>query len=869
MSMAETVKDLLRKIIKACSPGIGQVEAPAEGAGEFEVKYRAFQEQLEQNNRVLELMADLEEKCSGEYLFDRQYIESRLAEISSGVDRIIESLNVLSRGRYRQLPAIHAEIQNKVREAVAHKRRIPPSDICIPLTGLAADMALVAGGKMANLGEMRNRLGLPVPDGFSITTHAFKRFLEHNVLAEKIVSHLSATDSIALESINGLSLAVQEMIRKAEVPDDVRSAVREALDRLRTGEEGPLMTAVRSSAVLEDGAFSFAGQYSSYLNVPEDRVLERYKEVLASLFSPQAVFYYKTKRFCEDELIMAVGVLRMVPAAAGGVLYTKDPNDPDKDRALINAVFGLGLAAVDGTVHPDTCVVSLADGVIRDRTTAEHGSMYVCSPGGIESVPVPREQDGMDCLTQEQVHELCRMGSLIEKHYGGPQDIEWAADGNGRIFILQCRPLRVSNPADADRSVPRRIEGRGILLDSGVIACKGIGFGRAFVLKNEDDLKDFPEGAVLVARHTSTRFVTIMNRAAAIITDVGGVAGHMASLAREYRVPTIVDTGTATAAINSGREITVDAVNCTVYDGLVEELRPYGKKKNEPFKDTHLFMTLEKALQWVAPLNLTDPDAADFKPESCKTVHDITRFSHEKSMAEMFSIGDAYDERSRTITLRAGIPVQAHLYDIAGGVTPGLRSATSADILSVPFRAFLRGMKGMKWPEPRPADVKGFLGMIAHTAEMSEEEIRKTAEKSFAVVSANYMNFSIRLGYHFSQVEAYVGENLNDNYIKFFFSGGGAVRDRRLRRVRLIREILTSMDFRITVSEDVMRAELLKYRRPAIESRLEVMGKLTAYTKQLDMTLFNNAITDWYIEEFIQEHITPRKDLRPELSASP
>ncbi len=866
MSIAEAVADLIKKIVQK----IGWRGVSGEGTGDFEARYSAFQGLLEQNNRALELMADLEEKRSGEYLFDRQYTESRLAALSSGVDSIIESLNALSRNRYHQLPAIHAGIQNKIKDAITHKRQIPPSDFCIPVHALGSDMVLAAGGKMANLGEIRNRLGLPVPDGFSITTRAFKRFLDHNVLAGKIAARLSATDSIALETINSMSSAVQDMIRGAEVPEDVQSAVRDALARLRCEGDAPLMTAVRSSAVLEDGAFSFAGQYASFLNVPEEMVLERYKDVLASLFSPRAIFYYKTKQFCEDDLIMAVGVLRMVPAAAGGVLYTKDPNDPDADRAQINAVFGLGLAAVDGTVHPETCIVSLADGVVRERTMAGHGSMYVCSPGGgIASVPVPPERAGFPCLSQQNIQELSRMGAMLEQHYGGPQDIEWAVDGSGRIIILQCRPLRVAKPAAVEKSVPRRIEGRRILLDSGVIACKGIGFGQAFVLKSEDDLTAFPQGAVLIARHTSTRFVTVMTRAAAIVTDVGGVAGHMASLAREYGIPTIVDTGAATAAISSGREITVDAVNCTVYDGLVEELRPYTKRKKDPFKDTHLFLTLERALQWVVPLHLTDPDAEDFRPEACRTVHDITRFSHEKAMAEMFSIGDAYDGRSRTITLSAGIPVRAHLYDISGGVKRGLRVATSADILSIPFSAFLRGMKGMRWPEPPPADVKGFLGMIAHTAEMSEEDLRRTAEKSFAVVSANYMNFSIRLGYHFSQVEAYVGENLNDNYIKFFFSGGGAVRDRRLRRVRLIKEILASLDFHITLSDDVVRAELLKYRRPALEARLEVMGRLTAYTKQLDMTLFNDPITDWYIEEFISEHVEPRKDLRPEISASP
>ena len=145
--------------------------------------------------------------------------------------------------------------------------------------------------------------------------------------------------------------------------------------------------------------------------------------------------------------------------------------------------------------------------------------------------------------------------------------------------------------------------------------------------------------------------------------------------------------------------------------------------------------------------------------------------------------------------------------------------------------------------------------MMAHTATIPEEELRGTAEKSLALIGANYMNFSIRLGYHFSQVEAWVGDQLNDNYIRFFFKGGGAVRDRRLRRVRLISEILAKMDFRVQVADDVVRAVAAKYRRADLERTLEAMGKLTAYTKQLDMAMFNDSVTDWYRDEFVREHL--------------
>jgi pyruvate, water dikinase len=309
----------------------------------------------------------------------------------------------------------------------------------------------------------------------------------------------------------------------------------------------------------------------------------------------------------------------------------------------------------------------------------------------------------------------------------------------------------------------------------------------------------------------------------------------------------------------------------------VEELLKHAVKRKEPFRETRLFTTLENVIKFIVPLNLVDPGKPNFAPEHCRTFHDITRFVHEMAMAEIFKTGKGQDVDSfedimsavtlaeegeakrlgeQTSALRAGIPMDAHLLDIDGGMRVSAKKVTQDDILSIPFSAFLRGLKGMKWPEPRPVDVKGFLGMIAHTATIPEEELRRTGVRSYGLISRHYMNFSIRLGYHFSMVEAYAGENINDNYIKFFFKGGGAVVDRRLRRVRLIKEILKKMGFRVNVTEDVIDAMLNKYKQPTIEEKLEAMGRLTVYTKQLDMVMYNDAVTDLFIEEFVERHLT-------------
>lgn len=821
-------------------------------------KYQTFQKLLSTNNQILELMADMEEKVSGEYLFDIHYIKTNVRLIGYEVSRIIESLNALSNNKYSQFPAIHTNISQEIEKILEYKMEIPVSDLTIPLENLSGETVGIAGGKIAHLGDVKSRLNLPTPDGFVISAYAFVKFMDHNRLIEKIGERMSSLNIENLEELNKFSKAVYHMIITSDMPDDLQAAVENAYAKLCKKTGGKAMVSVRSSAIREDSEFSFAGQYATFLNVPGDSIIHKYKEVVASLFTPRAIFYSKTKGFSEGEMVMAVGVLNMVNATAGGVMYSRDPNDSSTDHILINATHGLGVWVVDGTVTPDTYTVSRhPEGTILDKRISIQEKMLVNGEAGkLKEVMVPEDKRGKQCLTDEHIKTLAKHALTLENYYGSPQDIEWAVGSDRKIYILQSRPLRIEFNTTSGVSLPTRFEGYKIILDKGVIACKGVGFGKAFILKDDEELKEFPEGAVLIAKHTSPKFVTIMNKASAIITDVGSATGHMASLSREYQIPTILDTEVSTSIIQHGQEITVDAINCNIYEGKVSELLEYARNKKEPFKETHLFKTLEKVLKWVVPLNLTDPESDTFSPQYCRTYHDITRFAHEVAMHEMFSIGEENEiEDIQTTHLNAGIPVDVHMLNIDGGVKENLKKATFEDILSIPFVALLKGMKSMKWPGPPPVDAKGFLGMLAHSASVPEGELQETAKKSFAVVSKNYVNFSIRLGYHFSMIEAYAGENMNDNYIKFFFKGGGAAVDRRLRRVRLIKEILKEMGFRVNIKEDVMNAILTKYKQTTIEDKLVVMGKLTAYTKQLDMAMFNDAVTDMYIEQFIKEHI--------------
>ncbi len=814
-------------------------------------KYLSFKNLLSSNNRVLEIMADMEEKISGEYLFDRQYIDSRYKTVSEQVFNIIQNLNEISGERYPQLYNILKKINSDIIEISTRKIEIPVTDFTIPLDHINKDMVTAVGGKIANLGEVQNVLKLPVPEGFTITAYAFKRFMEYNNLMEGINKKLYILDLKNMEKLTSVSREIREMITGAEIPDDLGESILAEYENLMKKIGNTVSVSVRSSAVQEDGEFSFAGQYATALGVMnKEAILEQYKEILASLFTPRAIFYYRSKGFTEDDMVMSVGIMTMVNAKASGVMYSHDPTDLHKNVIIINAVWGLGTSAVDGQVSPDMYIVSKSNNVILEQKVAAQRIMLVQSPDqGVIEVKVPEYLENRSCLTENQVMILGRFAHVIESHYNKPQDIEWAIDQDNNIYILQTRPLRISAKTTKAKPIPIRMEGHKILLDRGAIACKGIASGKAYFVREDEDLNSFPAGAVLIAKHTSTKFVTVMDKASAIITDVGSATGHMASLSREFQIPTILNANIATEVIKHGQEITVDAVNCNIYEGRVGALLEMASKREDPFKSTPLFKTFRRVLKRIVPLNLIDPEDKGFSIENCRTFHDITRFAHEKAMTEMFKISDQKEIRKGdAVKLVLKIPLDVSLIDIGQGIEEGYKKIAVQNVLSKPMKAFLKGMMSVKWPEPKPADLKSIP---------SAAQEGQLHEKSFAMVSKEYMNFNIRLGYHLSTVEAYAGENTNDNYIQFFFKGGGASLDRRLRRTALIKDILGRLDFKVICTGDVIEAKITKYEVESILHKLDILGRFTVYTKQLDMAMFSDSVVEWFKEEFVKEHYLP------------
>ncbi len=829
-------------------------------------KFHSFRNLLNLNHSVLKLISDMEVKAGEEYLFDLNYINSCMDEIRVGITGIIDNLVALGGRKYLALYDRLKAINHKTRRILPGSGSIQPDDFTIPYRGLKKNRAWSVGGKNARLGELKADLELPVPRGFAISAWAYKKFLDDNDLQHRISRRIESLNIQRYDDLVKISAEIQAMIIAGEVPAELAEAIESSRRDLE--DCGDIFSySLRSSAIGEDSQFSFAGQYATFLNVHGDDIIEKYKLVVASKFTPKAIYYFLSHSLNESELAMSVGCMEMLNAVSSGVVYTRDPINPNDDCLLISSIWGLGRYLVDGVLTPDEIRVSRIDrGVKSFRIADKPVRLIIDQREGTIKDEVPLAQRRALSLTEAQIKELTEYCLKIEDYYRNPQDIEWVVDVYGRMFILQARPLRLIHLQQSEPAAPVLSES---IMQGGETVCPGAGAGEVYYLHSLEDLPEVPPGVVLVAQHSFPGLVTVMERINALMIEVGGVASHMATLAREFRLPTITGLSDLNDRLPLGQPVTVDATNRTVYSGCHEELVQQRRTEGRLFDDIAVVKILQKLLEHISPLNLINPDAEDFLPENCLTVHDITRFAHQTAMTEMFEAARK-SEHLEVIShrLKTSIPLQVNIVMIEED-SSALR-ASSADagsdmeeaslidentIPSQPMQAFWSGVLAEGWPSvgPPPKDEEGRSFTSLATTRFHKDDGRSFEESSYAVLAQDYMALSLRLGYHFTTVEAVCTNEVSKNFIRMQHKGGGAVLDRRVNRVLLLNTILARLGFKIDSRGDFLDA-LLPYQSPdAVLRVLTIIGRLTMRTKQLDMALINKDLTLWWAEDLMKQ----------------
>ena len=484
-----------------------------------------------------------------------------------------------------------------------------PTALVVPFENLRMSDVEAVGGKNASLGEMISQLpqGVRVPTGFATTAHAFRQFLAHDGLADRINQRLSGLNTDDVRALAEAGAQIRHWVEQQPFPADLEAAIRSAFATLSAGN-AQASYAVRSSATAEDlPDASFAGQQETFLNVVgvED-VLAKMKEVFASLYNDRAISYRVHKGFAHADVALSAGVQRMVRSdlGAAGVMFTIDTESGFEEVVFITASYGLGETVVQGAVNPDEFYVHkpmLQAGkkaLIRRNLGSKLIQMVFSSPEQkqasgklVQTIDVAAEQRNRYCLSDAEVEQLAHYALIIEKHYGRPMDIEWGKDGvDGQLYILQARPETVKSQSKGQAEMRYKLKGHGQVLAEGRAIGQKIGTGPVRLVSHVSEMDRVQAGDVLVTDMTDPNWEPVMKRASAIVTNRGGRTCHAAIIARELGIPAVVGCGDATERLSDGTLVTVSCAEGDtgrIYDGLLEtevtevqrgEMPPIGTK---------------------------------------------------------------------------------------------------------------------------------------------------------------------------------------------------------------------------------------------------------------------------------------------------
>ncbi len=438
----------------------------------------------------------------------------------------------------------------------------------------------IVGGKSANLGEMVKLKSVPVPNGFSTTSLAYREFIRENDLDDKILQIIKSTDIDNSRKLKNASEKIRELFLSSHFNHTLGQEIREYYRKLIEKEKN-IYVAVRSSATSEDlPDASFAGEQDTYLNIHgEDDVVQNIKECFASLFTPRAIYYREKKHFNHFSVALAVAVQKQLFSEVSGVMFTVDVSTGDNSKIIVESSYGLGEYIVGGVVTPDTFYVDKNSLKITNKIITNKTKMLKClETGGTEELVVDTVMAQKQSISDKEIIQLANYGLQLEKHYGNSMDIEWARDSfDHKIYVLQARFETVwkNNNGEKEMQQEKEADENDVIL-KGLPASPGKISGIARVLLSVDEMEKFNDGDILVTKMTAPDWVPIMGKARAIITDEGGLTCHAAIISRELGVPCIVGTSSfgqkATETLKDGETITVDAKNGLVYLGGITEI---------------------------------------------------------------------------------------------------------------------------------------------------------------------------------------------------------------------------------------------------------------------------------------------------------
>lgn len=821
-------------------------------------KYTAFQSLLEKDKQAHEKMAELEEIYYDQVPVDLNVIEAKYREFADAVGGMIADLARIAPGKFPSLSRFHKRFDDYVRFMLGPQKRPVAPPYVLDLNQRQARDAALVGGKAAKLAWVSQSVGLPVPAGFAVTTRAFHRLIEFNDLGPLIAAELAGLDIHRPASLDEVSDRIGRAIALAAVPPEVVDAIQGAVDRLQAACRFTGRFAVRSSAVAEDTQSSFAGQYRTVLNVGATELLDAYKNVLASKYAPQALVYRINYGLGDRETPMAVLVVEMIDAMASGVLYTGQPAKKTGGRLSIHAIWGQGQALVDGATVPAVFRVAATDPLtVAARQPHRQTQQQVFDPSrGVVERPLSDKQAGHSPIGASTALSLAQWGISLEDRLGEPQDVEWCLTPDREPILLQARPFHAASDSPIGGRPVCSFEDveNEVLVADAEAAASGIAAGRTVRIAQIEDLAQLPEGAVAVTRTIPPDFAAAVNRLNAVVAEAGSFAGHFASVAREFGIPTLVNAEGALDALPEGIDVTVNAETGTVYRGVVDRMVASPCARRNLLIDSPFMKRLGAVMSFISALELVDAQSDNFTPEGCRSHHDILRFAHQKAVEAMFQLSNIrFRKVGGSRKLKFGIPMLFYVIDVGGGFTEGVGDRVELDsshIASRPLRALIGGLThpDIQWGHFSHFDWESYDKVTLSGGSANPDSAMFA---SHAIISDRYANLNLRFGYHFVILDTVCSPAGADNYILLRFSGGGAdIAKRRLRALFLSR-IFQQLGFDVTRKIDLIDARYGAGSQANTARTLDRIGRLLGATRLMDMYLKDETMVDAYVDEFM------------------
>lgn len=813
--------------------------------------FNNFRRILFLNNAVLEEMTHLERTLGGEFIFDNSFLEASVRTLASRVHHVTYNLNALTGNSYIPLYDSYQRIRTILDDILSGNTRALAAVPVLPLYQVSWELEQLVGVDLVCLAELQHHPGIQAARGFVVTSEGSRTLFRQMISPGAAGKDFTADDVRA-----GMAEQFRQLL-------DNRRARRFSVVVTGIDEQVDLVTEIARFFLIPDrekNRIEIVADPPPFEKLPF-RVLdrqdpdmdERDRWIDQYVHSLEQIVHFLLSSDPEEEVVDVAERIVIfvrcspVPAITGSVetrrggrsitdsltIIARTPelvDLPDTYRLRRTYPFDI----LQSILPPRPAGYRFADGRLATSHTVTQ-SGHGCERGSA-------------LLSGKILKSLAETSMTLERVLGMPVTIEWDILEDGSCYITRLYQMQAALDQVAASELAEVEASAAILCQGGQMVQSGVGAGRVVHVSDEMSPAEFPAGAVAVARFASPQLTPVLQRAAAVITEYGTATGHLATVARELRLPALFGVAKACSLLPSGIEVTVHAGESKVYAGVLDILlrKGTGELSFSPFDQE--YRTLRRLLRFIMPLSLIDPEAANFSPEGCRTFHDIIHFCHEKAVDELAH----FQERRpglgaiRTSRMQLGVPMDIRVLDIGGGLAADCQAnPLPADIRSDPFAAFLEGLlQPGAWADNQPSlGFRDIVSSMPRSMGMLTGPVDALGD-NLAIVGNEYVNISLRLGYHFSVVDAHLGSDDSRNYVYFRFAGGLADPERRGRRARFIRDVLKAMDFKVSVKGDLVIGRIKSDQPRILRAALSALGALTAFSRQRDTSLYSDEDAD-------------------------